>query len=184
MSLSLSDRYRVYGPARTAESLYRLPAHTEQTALMNQLTPQEVAEVIAGAKFAHIGVISNGNPYVTPISFVALGDGIAFRSLTGKRLDAIAANPRVSIEITDYTAETGSWRCVIADGHAVVIEDPNEEASIIQSLLQRYSESFNSLLGDTAPSLNKAYVIKVVFDAVSGRSSGTFLQPKTRPGRL
>ena len=45
---------------------------------MNQLTPQEIAEVIAGAKFAHIGVISNDEPYVTPISFVSLGDGIAF----------------------------------------------------------------------------------------------------------
>ena len=90
----------------------------------------------------------------------------------------------MSVEITEYNAETGSWRCVIADGHAVVVEDPNEEASIIQSLLQRYAESFNSLLGDTAPSLSKAYVIRIEFDSITGRSSGTFLQPKTRPGRL
>ena len=151
---------------------------------MNQLTPQEIAEVIAGAKFAHIGVVSEGMPYVTPISFVSLGDGIAFRSLNGKRLDAIAANPRVSVEITEYNADTGSWRCVIADGRAAVIEDPNEEASIIQSLLKRYAQAFNSLLGDTAPSLSRAYVIRIEFDAITGRSSGTFLQPKTRPGRL
>lgn len=151
---------------------------------MNTLTPQEIAEVVAGARFAHIGVISNGAPYVTPISFVSLGDGIAFRSLTGKRLDAIAANPKVSLEITEYNSETGSWRCVVAEGTAVVVEDTQEEASIIQQLLKRYAESFNSLLGDTAPSLSKAYVIRIVFDAITGRSSGTYLQPKTRPGRL
>jgi len=151
---------------------------------MNQLTPQEIAEVIAGAKFAHIGVISNGEPYVTPISFVSLGDGIAFRSLSGKRMDALAGDPHVSIEITEYNEDTGSWRCVIADGHAVVVEDVNEEASIIQALLQRYEQSFNSLLGDTGPSFSKAFVIKVGFDGITGRSSGTFLQPKTRPGRL
>ena len=151
---------------------------------MNQLTPQEIAEVIAGAKFAHIGVISNGDPYVTPISFVSVGDGIAFRSLGGKRMDAIAEHPRVSIEITHYDGATGAWRSVIAEGRAMVVEDVNEEASIIQSLLHRYEESFNSLLGDSAPSLSKAYIIKVEFDGITGRSSGTFLQPKTRPGRL
>lgn len=151
---------------------------------MNQLTPQEIAEVIAGAKFAHVGVISEGEPYVTPISFVSLGDGIAFRSLGGKRYDALKADPRVSVEITEYNEETGAWRCVIAAGHAVVVEDVNEEASIIQGLLHRYEQNFTSLLGDTGPSFGTAYVIKIEFDGITGRTSGTFLQPKTRPGRL
>ncbi len=151
---------------------------------MNILTPQEIAEVIAECRFAHIGVISNGEPYVTPISYVSLGDGIAFRSLTGKRLDAIAANPRVSVVWTIHNDETGAWRSVIAAAHAVVVEDTQQEATIIQKLMQRYSESFSNLLGDTAPTLSKAYVIRVDFDAVSGRSSGAYLEPRTRPGRL
>lgn len=151
---------------------------------MNTLTPQEIAEVIGAARFAHIGVVANGEPYVTPISFVPLGNGVAFRSLTGKRMDAIAANARVSFEITEHDTDTGSWRSVIASGKAVVVEDTQREAEIIQQLLNRYAESFNSLLGDTGPTLSKAYVIKVEFDAITGRSSGTFLQPKTRPGRL
>lgn len=151
---------------------------------MNTLTPQEIAEVISAARFAHIGVVADGEPYVTPISFVSLGDGVAFRSLSGKRLDAILENPRVSIEITEHDQETGSWRSVIASGSATVIDDPQQEASIIQQLLQRYAESFNSLLGDTGPSFSQAFVVRVDFDGITGRSSGTFLQPKTRPGRL
>jgi len=151
---------------------------------MNSLTPQEIAEVIAEAKVAHIGVLSHGEPYVTPISFVALDDGIAFRSLTGARTDAIAAHPRVSVEMTIHNEETGSWRSVVASGTAAMIEDTEQEASILQELIRRYAESFNSLLGDTGPTLTKAYVMRVHFDAVSGRSSGTYLQPKTRPGRL
>lgn len=151
---------------------------------MNTLTPVEIAEVLEAARFAHIGVISNGEPYVTPISFVSTGDGVAFRSLTGKRLDAIAANPRVSIEVTNHDAETGAWSSVVASGHAVVIEDTQQEATFIQQLLQRYTESFDSLLGDSAPGMGKAYVIRVDFDGISGRSSGSYFQPKTRPGRL
>ena len=151
---------------------------------MNSLTPQEIADVIASARYAHIGVVSNGEPYVTPISYVTLGDGIAFRSVTGKRLDAIAANPRVSLEITEYEEETGAWRSVVAAGHAVVIENPQEEAAVIQQLVARYAESFNNLLGEDPATLSKAYIIKIAFDSTSGRGSGSFLQTRTRPGRL
>ena len=151
---------------------------------MNTLTPQEIAEVIGGAPFAHIGVVSDGEPYVTPISYVTLGNAVAFRSLTGKRMDAIATNPQVSLAITEHDPETGSWRSVVASGRAAVVEDTQQEAAIIQQLLNRYSDSFNSLLGDSAPSLSKAYIIKVELDTITGRSSGSYLQPKTRPGRL
>jgi nitroimidazol reductase NimA-like FMN-containing flavoprotein (pyridoxamine 5'-phosphate oxidase superfamily) len=151
---------------------------------MNSLTPQEIAEVIADARVAHLAVIADGEPYVTPMSFVSLGDGIAFRSLAGKRLDALRANPRVSIAITQHIPETGAWRSVIATGTARVVEDTKQESIIIEKLLSRYSESFRTLLGDSAPTLSRAYVIRVEFDSITGRSSGAFLQARTRPGRL
>lgn len=151
---------------------------------MDTLNSQEIAEVIADTRVAHIGVIADGEPYVTPISFVPLADGIAFRSLTGKRLDAIAANGRVSIEMTVHDEDTGAWRSVVASGSATVVEDPHEEATVIQGLLARYRESFENLFGDSAPGIGKAYIIRVVFGTVSGRSSGSYLQPRTRPGRL
>lgn len=151
---------------------------------MDILKPEEIAEVIAEARVAHIGVISEGEPYVTPISYVALGDGIAFRSLAGKRLDAISVNPRVSVEISLHEPEIGSWRSVVASGNATVIEDTYHEAEMIQKLMNRYAESFDSLLGDTGPTLSKATVVRIEFDAIAGRSSGSHLAPHTRPGRL
>ena len=151
---------------------------------MDTLTQDQCQALLEEEHVAHIGVITAEGPYVTPISFVSLGDGVAFRSLTGRRLNAIKENPRVSFEITEHNPETGSWRSVIASGSATLIEDPQQEASIIQQLLQRYTESFNSLLGDTGPTLSQAFVVRVDFDGITGRSSGTFLQPKTRPGRL
>ena len=151
---------------------------------MNALTPQEIAEVIADARVAHIAVISEGEPYVTPMSYVSLGDGIAFRCLDGKRLAALRHNPRVSIAITQQIPETGAWRSVIATGEAKVVVDTEQETTIIQKLLRRYSESFRTLLGDSAPSISRAYVIRVEFDTIAGRSSGSFLQGRTRPGRL
>jgi nitroimidazol reductase NimA-like FMN-containing flavoprotein (pyridoxamine 5'-phosphate oxidase superfamily) len=151
---------------------------------MNELTSEEITEIIEAAPFAHIGVVANGEPYVTPISYVTFGDRIAFRSVTGKRLDAIAANPRVSVEITEHNEETGAWRSVIAAGHAVVIENPHDEESIIQQLRTRYAAAFNNLLGEDPSSLSKAYIIMIEFDEVTGRSSGAYTKERTRPGRL
>ena len=151
---------------------------------MNILTPDEIAEVVAEARVAHIGVISYGEPYVTPISYVPTGDGVAFRSLAGRRLDALGAAPRVSVEMTIVDEATGSWRSVVASGDAAVVENPREEAEIIQLLLHRYSESFDRLLGASGPTVSRASVVRVEFDSVAGRSSGDRLKPRTRPGRL
>jgi len=183
---------RVYGPSASAERLYRLdsttdhrPPTTDHRETMNELTQEEIQQVIEEAPFAHIGVLSNGEPYVTPISYVVFGENrIAFRSVTGKRLDAIAANPRVSIEITEHDPDTGSWRSVIAAGHAVVLENPDDAATVVDQLRTRYAAAFNNLLGEDPSSLNKAYIILVEFDSVTGRSSGAYLDWRTRPGRL
>jgi len=151
---------------------------------MDILTPDEIADVVAAARVAHIGVFSNGEPYVTPISYVPFGDGIAFRSLAGRRLDAIATNPRVSVEITVVDEATGSWKSVVASGDSSVVDDSQEAAEIIQLLLQRYTAAFENLLGDKGPTLSRASVVRVDFERVTGRSSDGRLQPKTRPGRL
>ena len=151
---------------------------------MNILRPDEIAEVVVEASVAHIGVISDGEPYVTPISYVPFHNGIAFRSLAGKRLDAIGAAPRVSVEMAIVDEATGSWKSVVATGDASVVENSQEAAEIIQLLLQRYAASFESLLGDKGPTLTRASVVRVEFDEVAGRSSGDRLRPRTRPGRL
>lgn len=151
---------------------------------MNNLTPAEIAEVLEEGRVAHIGVVADGEPYVTPLSYVPFGNGIAFRSLAGRRLDAIAKNPRVSVEVTLVDDATGSWKSVVATGDASVVDDSREAAEVIQLVLQRYAASFESLLGDKGPALTRASVVRVEFDDVTGRGSDGHLQPRTRPGRL
>ena len=51
---------------------------------------------------AHIGVLSEGEPYVTPMSFVVDDNRILFRTKPGKRYEAMMKNPVVSIEASTF----------------------------------------------------------------------------------
>jgi nitroimidazol reductase NimA-like FMN-containing flavoprotein (pyridoxamine 5'-phosphate oxidase superfamily) len=70
------------------------------------LTPDEIIAVVSEACVAHIGVRPGGDPYVTSVSYVPFGNGIAFRS----------------------HHETGSWKSVVASGRSSVVDDSQEAA--------------------------------------------------------
>src|SRR5690554_856039 len=76
---------------------------------MQPLTRVQALDLLTAAPVAHIGVISNGEPYVTPISFVVTGNLIALRTVPGRRLEAIRENPRVCIEASEFDPTSGEW---------------------------------------------------------------------------
>ncbi len=153
---------------------------------MDALTRPEIDQILASAPVAHLGVVDlDGIPYVTPLSYVYTGETIAFRTMEGRRIQALVANPRVCVEIMEHDAETGDWRSVIAFGTAEIVEDDIAAGAFIAQLLHKYDQTFEGLFGlpDRA-GLSVAYVVRIVLDEVSGRTSGRFLGTKTRPGRL
>ena len=153
---------------------------------MDALTRPEIDQVLAEAPVAHLGVVDvDGNPYVTPLSYVYTGDTIAFRTKEGRRIEALRANPRVCVEVMEYEPESGDWRSVVAFGNAEIVDDDIAAGAFIAQLLHKYDQTFEGLFGlpDRA-GLAIAYVVRIVLDDVSGRSSGRFLGTKTRPGRL
>lgn len=151
---------------------------------MNILTPDEIADVVAEARVAHIGVVADGEPHVTPLPYVPFGNGIASaRSPEGGPMP-LRGIRGLAVEITLVDDKTASWRSVVASGNSSVIDDSQEAAEAVQLLLQRYAESFESLLGDKGATLGRASVVRIDFDEVAGRGSDGHLQRRTRPGRL
>jgi nitroimidazol reductase NimA-like FMN-containing flavoprotein (pyridoxamine 5'-phosphate oxidase superfamily) len=153
---------------------------------MDPLTRPEIDQILAESPVAHLGVVDeNGGPYVTPLSYVYTGDTIAFRTLEGRRIAALRANPRVCIEVMEYEPEGGDWLSVIAFGTAEIVEDDIAAGAFIAQLLHKYEQTFEGLFGLPArEGLTVAYVVRVLLDDVSGRTSGRFLSTRTRPGRL
>jgi nitroimidazol reductase NimA-like FMN-containing flavoprotein (pyridoxamine 5'-phosphate oxidase superfamily) len=152
---------------------------------MEELTGEGCARVLEEEDVAHIGVISDGEPYVTPLSYVIDGSEFLFRTGSGRRLDAIRENPRVCIEVTQYDPETGDWRSVVAWGTARVVDSPGERSETVEMLLRKYRHVMEDPLSFGArPPLAEPFIVTVELERITGRSSGAGLTPRSRPGRL
>ena len=90
---------------------------------------------------AHIGVMSEGEPYVTPMSFVVDSDRILFRTQPGKRYEAMLENPVVSIEASTFDSETGDWTSVIVRGRAADASDDATISLTVQLLFRNTTKS-------------------------------------------
>lgn len=135
---------------------------------------------------AHIGVVSNGDPYVSPVSFVVDGNRVLFRTKPGKRFEALIANPRVSIEACRFDEETGDWISVIVKGTAVERTDPTTTTHTVEMLYDKYVKYMGSPLSSSGFQAMASFphVVEVSIDEITGMVSGRGLSIRTRPGRL
>ena len=143
---------------------------------MESITVEQAKRFLDESLVAHIGVISVGEPYVTPMSFVVDSDRILFRTKPGKRYEAMLENPVVSIEASTFDNETGDWTSVIVRGRAAEADDATITLTV-QLLLRKYG----TVLG---PLLSRVHVVEVTIDEITGMISGGGFAMRTRPGRL
>ena len=61
---------------------------------MDPMTTEDAIRFLSEAPVAHLGLVSDGKPYITPMSFVFDGDRILFRTQPGRKLQAIEKSPR------------------------------------------------------------------------------------------
>jgi nitroimidazol reductase NimA-like FMN-containing flavoprotein (pyridoxamine 5'-phosphate oxidase superfamily) len=153
---------------------------------MGPISREEAMEVLATAMVAHIGVIADDEPYVTPMSYAVDGDRILFRTMPGRKLEAIKSAPTVSIEVSHLDEATGDWVSVIVRGTAVESEDEADRARVIELLMDKYRDVIGSPLSTGGMHLlgGAPNVVVVSIDEVTGMSSGRGWEHRTRPGRL
>lgn len=153
---------------------------------METLDREEALQVLESAPVAHLGMIDDGEPYVTPMSFVVSSGCILFRTMAGRKLDALRENPVVCIEASRFDEETGDWKSVIVKGRAEEVEEDELQQTTISMLLHKYENVMGSPLssGGVRPLAGRPYFLKVEIGEVTGMSSGAGLSARTRPGRL
>lgn len=153
---------------------------------METITQAQCHRLLAEEPVGHLAIVSDNEPYVTPISFVQLHDAIYLRTGPGRRLKALLSGGRCCIEVSRYSNDRGDWESVLVWGTAELVEDSGEEADAIGLLLVKYRNVFGSALAFSRPTplAPKEVVVKIPIDEMSGRSSGAGFAPRTRPGRL
>jgi nitroimidazol reductase NimA-like FMN-containing flavoprotein (pyridoxamine 5'-phosphate oxidase superfamily) len=153
---------------------------------MEPMSETEALDFLVGQAVAHIGVVADGEPYVTPMSFVVDSDRILFRTKPGRRFEAIESSPTVCIEASRFDEETGDWTSVIVRGHATERSDDETTARAIELLLEKYESVLGSPLGHGGlqPMASFPHVIEVPIEEITGMTSGSGFSMRTRPGRL
>lgn len=132
----------------------------------------------------HLAVISDGEPYVTPLSYVFAAGRISFRTGQGRRLDAILVSPRVCFEVSEFESSTGNWSSVIVYGTALRVDDRQHAATVVSGLLDKYQLITDPLASPARVPGGTQVVISIEPDTISGRKAGSLLTVRSRPGRL
>lgn len=159
------------------------PHHLRDNRHVIDLSAEECARVLSEGRIAHIGCNSQGEPYVTPMSYVVVDGDLYFRTGPGRRTEALRSDPRSCVEIT-ILREGDAWESVMFWGDARFIEDPDQQARVVGELLRKYHSE--SALGSSSPSILPAEhpIVVITPESLTGRASGGGLGSKTRPGRL
>lgn len=131
-----------------------------------------------------MAVISDGEPYVSPISYVVLENSICIRTGPGKRVEALRQSPRVCLEVSDYDQSSGDWESVIIWGTAEFVEDDHHSREIIFAFLEKYRDVLGSPLNPGSVFPEPDVIIRVPIEESAGRSSGSYFSIRSRPGRL
>ena len=112
------------------------------------MTPEEARVRFAAARVAHLATAdARGTPHVVPITFALDGaeivtavDGKPKRSTALRRLDNLAANPRVAVLVDAWDEDWSRLWWARADGIAEVVAN-GEALRVAQALLrERYPQ--------------------------------------------
>lgn len=149
---------------------------------MIDLTPEECRSVLERGRIAHIACLWDGEPYVTPMSYVVIDGTVYFRTRPGRRVDALKADPRACVEISVLRGES-DWDSIVFWGTVQFVTDPSIEADVIAALLHKYREP---VIGISSPRiLHRDYpIMAIVPQRMTGRASGSGIGEVTHPGRL
>lgn len=110
----------------------------------------KIEEIIAKAKYMHLGMLDGDYPYIVPLHYGYQMDNgklifYAHCAKEGHKLDCLKENPNVFVQIdrgeslitADVPCAYGAaYECVMCRGKAVSIEDGTEKAQALSNLMR------------------------------------------------
>jgi nitroimidazol reductase NimA-like FMN-containing flavoprotein (pyridoxamine 5'-phosphate oxidase superfamily) len=138
-----------------------------------------IDRIIRGCTVCHLGLAVEGEPYVVPVSFGYDGASVFFHTArTGRKIDMIAANPRVcvqferKVELVTDDAEACAWtfsfESAIGFGTIVELVDPAGKTEGLNRVMRHYSDRDWEF---EEPALGTTRVWRADLETVTGKRS-------------
>ncbi|PKQ37291.1 MAG: pyridoxamine 5'-phosphate oxidase family protein [Actinobacteria bacterium HGW-Actinobacteria-1] len=139
------------------------------------MPPEETEAFLGSAEVLRLGMSDEHGPYVVPVNF-GYADGMIYLHGPGegRRLDAIAANPRVCFEADEceiISADrpcgfTARFKSVIGYGSARVLTTPAEKRAGLDVIMRQYGST-----GDGIPdaTLRRTTVVAIEIESMEGK---------------
>lgn len=99
---------------------------------VEELTTDVCWELIRGAEFGRLAVMSPDGPDLFPVNTVVDRGSIVFRTDSGSKLEAISNVPEVAFEIDGHDADSGEVWSVVVRGQAEKVMNPTELVAAIE----------------------------------------------------
>lgn len=141
----------------------------------HRMPRDEADALLRRAQVLRLGVVDEDGPYVVPLNFGYDGERIYVHGASeGRRLDAIARDPRVCFEVDEGEVVPGALPCrytarfssVVGYGRARVLETAEEKRRGLEVLMRHYGgpvEGFDEAV------LEKTSVVEIEIESMDAK---------------
>lgn len=141
--------------------------------MIKDLSQDKAREMLRKGRIARLACVSEGEPYVVPVSYVFDGESVLIHSLPGRKITAMRANPRVCLQI-DEIEDGLNWTSVLACGNYEEINNAQERSRMMGALLTNFPQltPVESVIANDAgtPAL---IVFRIRIDKITGLREGS-----------
>jgi uncharacterized protein len=117
---------------------------------IDEMSSQEIYELLRKIGYGHLGFIHEGKPYVMPMHYYLEGEEIYLFTTEGMKTHDIDASPEICLQVEEIINDPLHWRSVIVTGQAKRLIEQLEIARVWKLIKEQ-----NSTL---SPALNRTWI--------------------------
>jgi len=103
---------------------------------VEDMSHDEMHELLERQSFGHLGCARDGRPYVVPMNYAFDGKDLFFFTTEGMKTQFIEANPEVCLQVEEVT-DPSHWRSVMVIGRAQKLTQTEDVRHAMQNILKR-----------------------------------------------
>ncbi len=146
-----------------------------------EITDENVInDMMTKSRICRLGFVDNGEAYIVPVNF-AYSEGVIYvhSAHSGKKMDILKQNKRVSFEIEYYTEIiegerpcdwTVKYRSAMGKGSVIIENDATAKKAGLDLIMRKYGAK-GELVYDEAV-LARMTLLKLTVESVAGKQSG------------